>query len=44
MAVPLRVEAVHHLNLLQIGVVHHFSLPTKIAQRLFLVQDSDDLS
>lgn len=44
MALPLGVEAIHHLDLLEVGVVHHLPLPPEVTQRFLLVQDGDDLS
>ena len=44
MGLSLGVEAVHHLDLLEIGVVHHLSLPTEVTQRFLLMQNGYDLS
>lgn len=39
----LGIEAIHHLDLLEISVVHHLSLPTEVTQGFLLVQDGNDL-
>lgn len=40
----LSVEAVHHVDLCEVGVVHDFPLSSEVAQGLLLIEDGDDFS
>ena len=39
----LRIHAVHHIDLGQIGVVHDFPFASKVTQRFLFAQNGDDL-